>query len=75
MTPTPNRIKELRTAKGWTAERVALKAGCSITYVNKLERGLKKNPGLALAVRVAQALDASLSEVFPDAMPHGTLDT
>jgi len=72
MNTAPNRIKELRTAQGLTSERVSLKAGCSVTYVNKLERGLR-NPGLALARRIAVALGVSLDEVFPDLTTHGTI--
>jgi len=79
MTP-PNRIKELRTAKGWTAERVALEAGCSYTYINKVERGERGTPRLNLAHQIAYALDADVFDVFPrehvKAKRHtrGTLD-
>ena len=39
MTKAPNRITELRNARGMTLEDVALEAGCSIPTINDLERG------------------------------------
>jgi transcriptional regulator with XRE-family HTH domain len=39
MEKAPNRIRELRDARGMTLEDVALDAGCSIPTINDLERG------------------------------------
>lgn len=35
----PNRIRELRKARGWTLERLADKLNCGITMISDLERG------------------------------------
>ncbi|MDT7534065.1 helix-turn-helix transcriptional regulator [Sphingobium sp. SA2] len=39
MEKAPNRIKELREARGMTLEAVALEADCSIPTISDLERG------------------------------------
>lgn len=35
----PNRIRELRKAKGWTQEHLADEAGCSYVQISDLETG------------------------------------
>lgn len=40
MADFPNRIRELRTARGWSLEALAQKVGCSKVQISELERGL-----------------------------------
>jgi transcriptional regulator with XRE-family HTH domain len=37
--PMPNRIRELRKAKGWKLEDLADRIGCGVTMMSDLERG------------------------------------
>ncbi len=58
------RMKELREAKGLRREDVASLAGISYDYVYRLEtKG--GTPGLDIARRIADALDATVDAVFP----------
>lgn len=42
-------ITALRTAKGWSQDKLALKSGYSLQWVNRVERG-KANPTMALVI-------------------------
>ncbi|WP_440512752.1 helix-turn-helix domain-containing protein [Sphingopyxis terrae] len=42
MDENPNRIRELRLAKGWSQQRLADEVGCSKMQVSGLERGKPK---------------------------------
>jgi transcriptional regulator with XRE-family HTH domain len=69
------RIRELRTAKGWSQERFAEICGVHRTYMGHLERG-EKNASLGSVARVAKALDITLSELLSgiDVEPASTDD-
>jgi transcriptional regulator with XRE-family HTH domain len=57
------RIRELRRGKGWSQERLAEAASMHRTYLAGIERGLR-NPALRNLIKIAHALDVSMSELF-----------
>jgi transcriptional regulator with XRE-family HTH domain len=57
------RIRELRTAKGYSQEKLAEKAGLHWTYVGQIERG-GRNPTLKNILKLSKALDMSPSDLF-----------
>lgn len=57
------RIKELRTERRLSQERLAEMMGANVTYVSSVERG-KENPTLDFLLRVADALDAEPVDLF-----------
>ena len=57
------RIRNYRTQKGLSQEKLAELAGCHPTYIGQLERG-EKNATLESVEKIASALDVSLSELF-----------
>jgi putative transcriptional regulator len=58
-----NRIKELRTARGWTQEQLALAAGVSRQSINSIERN-RYVPSLELALVFARLFACSTEEIF-----------
>lgn len=60
----PNRIKELREAKGWTQWELAHRAQLWPARISQYENG-KRVPPLYAAQAIAMALDATLDELFP----------
>lgn len=58
-------IRALRLARGMTQERLAFTAELDLTYIGGIERG-RRNPSLLVMVRIAEALDASLSDLIRD---------
>jgi transcriptional regulator with XRE-family HTH domain len=57
------RVRTLRDARGWSQEELAEKAGIHRTYIGGIERGLR-NVALLNIVRIAHALDLSVSDLF-----------
>ena len=57
------RIRNYRTQKRLSQEKLAELAGCHPTYIGQLERG-EKNATLESVEKVASAMDISLSELF-----------
>lgn len=57
------RIRNYRTQKGLSQEKLAELAGCHPTYIGQLERG-EKNATLESVETIASAMDISLSELF-----------
>jgi len=54
-----DRIREVREARGWTQEKLAVAAKISKSFLSEVE-GKGKNISLDLLLRVANALDASV---------------
>jgi len=54
----------LRKQKGWTQERLAQEASISYNTLIKLERNGIKNPKIETVVKLADALEVSLDELF-----------
>ena len=64
------RLRELRHAKGWSQERLAEAADMHRTYLAGIERSLR-NPALENLVKLANALDVTMAELFSPALPPG----
>jgi putative transcriptional regulator len=58
-----NRVKELRTALGWTQEQLALSAGVSRQSINSIERN-RYVPSLELALIFARLFACSTDQIF-----------
>jgi putative transcriptional regulator len=58
-----NRVKELRSAKGWTQEQLAKAAGVSRQSINSIERN-RYVPSLPLALKFARVFGCSTDEIF-----------
>lgn len=58
-----NRVKELRTAKGWTQEELAQAVGVSRQSINSIERN-RYVPSLELALTFARVFACSTDQIF-----------
>jgi len=58
-----NRIKELRTLRGWTQEQLAGSVGVSRQSINSIERN-RYVPSLELALLFARVFDCPTDEIF-----------
>ena len=58
-----NRVKELRTASGWTQEQLAHAVGVSRQSINSIERN-RYVPSLELALTFAQIFHCSTDQIF-----------
>jgi transcriptional regulator with XRE-family HTH domain len=66
MPQLPNRIRDLRKARGWRLEDLADKVGCGLTQISDLERGIRplnwhwlQSVARALRVQPADLLNES----------------
>ena len=57
------RIRNHRTAKGLSQERLAERSGCHPTYIGQIERG-EKNATIESIEKISLALNVSLSRLF-----------
>jgi transcriptional regulator with XRE-family HTH domain len=57
------RVRQLRTARGWTQEELAARASLHPTYVGSVERG-ERNLGLDNLIKLARALGVRPGELF-----------
>ncbi|MCA3718040.1 MAG: helix-turn-helix transcriptional regulator [Brevundimonas sp.] len=62
-----NRMKELRSARGWTQEDLGRAIGVSRQAVNALETE-KHDPSLDLAYRISAVFDEPVEAIFTN--PH-----
>jgi putative transcriptional regulator len=58
-----NRIKELRTSRGWTQEQLAEAVGVSRQSINSIERN-RYVPSLMLALTFAKVFGCSTDDIF-----------
>lgn len=58
-----NRVKELRTTRGWTQEQLADAVGVSRQSINSIERE-RYVPSLPLALTFARVFGCSTDEIF-----------
>jgi putative transcriptional regulator len=63
-----NRLRNLRTARGWTQEELGRKLGVSRQAVIALE-GDRHDPSLDLAYRIAALFGEAVETIFLN--PHG----
>lgn len=59
-------VRQLRQQRGWTLDELARLSGVSRSMLSQVERG-RANPTLAVAWRIARALDLSLSDLVAGA--------
>lgn len=62
---TGENLHTLRLARGWTQEELALKAGCSRSYVSQMEAGARVGSRATLR-KLANALDCAASELLDE---------
>ncbi len=58
-----NRVKELRSARGWTQEQLAHAVGVSRQSINSIERD-RYVPSLLLALTFARVFGCSTEDIF-----------
>jgi putative transcriptional regulator len=58
-----NRVKELRSARGWTQEQLAQAVGVSRQSINSIERE-RYVPSLELALTFARIFECATDEIF-----------
>ena len=58
-----NRVKELRTSRGWTQEQLAEAVGVSRQSINSIERD-RYVPSLMLALSFARVFACATDEIF-----------
>jgi putative transcriptional regulator len=58
-----NKINDYRKQKGLTQQELAEILCISLNHLNKIERG-KREPSLRLALRIANALDCRIEDIF-----------
>ena len=64
------KVRELRTARGWSLDSLSAASGVSKSMLSQIERN-EANPTLAVTARIAQAFGLSLGELVdsPSASP------
>lgn len=60
------RLKELRKQRKLTQEQLGKLVGVSGAYIQQLETGKKLNPTYDVAIKIAEVLNATVDELFPD---------
>ena len=64
-----NRVRELRSERGWSQGELGEQLGVSRQTVNAIETG-KYDPSLPLAFKIAALFELAIEDVFePDAKP------
>jgi putative transcriptional regulator len=58
-----NRVKELRSERGWTQQQLADAVGVSRQSVNSIERQ-RYEPSLSLALKCARVFDCATDDIF-----------
>jgi len=58
-----NRVKTLRTERGWTQEQLGERVGVSRQSINSIERN-RYVPSLPLALKFARVFERSTDEIF-----------
>ncbi|MCB0000268.1 MAG: helix-turn-helix transcriptional regulator [Anaerolineales bacterium] len=58
-----NRLRELRTARGWTQQELATRVDVSRQTIIAIEKG-QYNPTTVLALKLARVLERPFSDVF-----------
>ncbi|MDZ7698722.1 MAG: helix-turn-helix transcriptional regulator [Deltaproteobacteria bacterium] len=57
------RVRSLRSLRGWSQERLALEADLDRSYVGGVERG-ERNVSLLNIAKIADAMEISVSELM-----------
>jgi len=67
------RVRELRQKRNWTLEQMSAACGVSRSMLSQIERN-QANPTLAVAYRIAQALQMSLADLVEAPGSASTID-
>ncbi|MHA7652349.1 helix-turn-helix domain-containing protein [Mycobacterium sp. ML4] len=59
-------LRTIRKQRGLTLEQLAAQSGLTKSYLSKIERG-QSTPSIAVALKVARALDVDVGRLFSDA--------
>jgi DNA-binding XRE family transcriptional regulator len=59
-----NKVRHYRKKRGLTQSALAEQAGVTVGYISQVEKQ-KRTPSLAVAGRIAKALDLRIETVFP----------
>ncbi|WP_413377740.1 helix-turn-helix domain-containing protein [Alkalihalobacillus sp. 1P02AB] len=59
-----NNIRSLRKSKGMTLERLSIASGVSKSYISYIERGVQKNPSIAVLIKIAKVLEIEYVELI-----------
>ncbi len=62
------KVAQLRRAKGWSQQQLAVAAGVHVMTVSAAERGAKE-PTFATAEALARALEVPLAQLLADPAP------
>ncbi len=62
-TNVQNKVKELRTERGWTQERLAEALAVSRQSINSIERN-RYEPSLGLALKFARVFGVPIDHIF-----------
>ena len=57
------KLKELRIKKGYSLDELAKLSGISVSYMNELEEGSKRNPLLDIVHKIAIALNQDIVDI------------
>ncbi len=60
-----NRLRDLRTERGWTQADLALRLYVSRQTINALEAG-RYDPSLPLAFKIARLFEMRIEDIFDD---------
>ena len=66
---TPGKIRAAREALSWTQEVLAAAAGVSMRGLQAWEAGTKQ-PTVASLTKLADALQVTVADLLPNAVPH-----
>ena len=69
----PNRLREIRTAKGLSLDKVAIAAGTSNQQLSRLERG-ERRLSHGWMIRLSGALGVAVTDVIPEGMAIPEVD-
>jgi len=58
-----NKVRELRTEKGWSQETLSFKSGFHRTYIGMIERA-ERNISLKNIERIAKTFDLNIEDLF-----------
>ena len=70
-TQLSHRIKNLRSERGWSLERLSAACGVSRSMLSQIERGLA-NPTLGVTLRIAEAFELSIGEFVEHGPKRGS---
>ncbi|MBX3440914.1 MAG: helix-turn-helix transcriptional regulator [Planctomyces sp.] len=66
-----DRLRKLRTERGWSLERLSAACGVSKSMLSQIERG-QANPTLAVALKIAAAFGLTIGELVGESAPRAS---